>query len=600
MAARSSRKATTKRRTSSRKATTGSKPSSTRAKSAKKPSAASAVPSIPAGQRVWLLELPWGGLGGGMPAGVTYYKSLTAHAYVGTSLPEALEPYASKPYSYLRWLQDELNGTEGPGATAAPMTLRPEQRADVEAITAAAERGFRQVHLANDVGTGKTLVAVAAAKAIATSRGARTILVTVDRPARITIPSWRRTIAALTSNDGGDDGLRWIIMSSDSLGKLMARNGRPRLKVDVAVIDEAHQFRHASKRTSYMRRLTRMDAAHEAAPFVLTVTATPGHHPGEWGYMSSLYAQVHGDPPAQWADFGRALADRGVPLEPSYGKWAWSAEAKESLQTQQAAIGDVRDILLRHDPPLMLTRSAPWGPPPFDVDLVELTPDQWRAYELEWGDFQREMQLARTGNNVARGLAALVRLRQKASMIRVEHTVAAAKAELARGYQVLIATEMVTTAAHPVAEMLEADGIPVARIYGSNPEAEAERMRFQRGEAPVVVFNTPTAINLQAGEQFADGTFATDTPRRGFFHQARYSGLLAEQTMGRAHRNHQVCAWSLLAAAGTIEERAGTVMLSRLIASATSTDADASTFSEVARVFGIDWIPAARLAESLD
>ena len=594
MAARSARKATTKRKTSSRKATTRSKPTSPRAKPAKRPSAAPTVPTIPPGQRVWLLELPWGGLDGGTPAGVTYYKSLTAHTFVGTSLPRPLEPYASKPYSYLRWLEDELNGSEGPGATAAPMTLRPEQRADVDAIVAAAERQFRQVHLANDVGTGKTLVAVAAAKTIAKIRGAHTVLVTVDRPARVTIPSWRRTIAAL-----GDDGLRWIIMSSDSLGKLMARNGRPRLKVDVAVIDEAHQFRHASKRTSYMRRLTSMDGPHEKAPFVLSITATPGHHPGEWGYLSTLYAQVHDDSPAAWSDFGRALSERGVPLETSYGKWTWTAEAKESLPTQQAAISDVRDMLLRHDPPLMLTRSAPWGPPPFDVDLVELTPDQWRAYELEWGDFQREMQLARTGNNVARGLAALVRLRQKASMIRVEYTVAAAKAELERGYQVLIATEMVSTAAHPVAEMLEADGIPVARIYGSNPQAESERMRFQRGEAPVVVFNTPTAINLQAREQFADGSSATATPRRGFFHQARYSGLLAEQTMGRAHRNHQVCAWSLLAAAGTIEEKAGTVMLSRLIASATSTDADASTFSEVARVFGIDWIPAVRLADEL-
>lgn len=542
MAARSSRKATTKRRTSSTRVTSATKTSAKRATSAKKrPNTAPAGPSIPPGQRVWLLELPWGGLDGGTPAGVTYYKSLTTHAYVGTALPVPLEPYDCKPYSYLRWLEDELNGSEGPGATAATMSLRPEQRADVDAIVAAAEQKFRQVHLANDVGTGKTLVAVAAAKAIAKLRGARTVLVTVDRPARITIPSWRRTIAAL-----GDDDLRWIIMSSDSLGKLMARNGRPRLKVDVAVIDEAHQFRHASKRTSYMRRLTRMDGPPEKAPFVLTITATPGHHPGEWGYLSSLYAQVHGDPPARWADFGGALAERGVPLETSYGKWTWTAAAKESLETQQAAIGDVRDMLLRHDPPLMLTRSAPWGPPPFDVDLVELTPDQWRAYELEWGDFQREMQLARTGNNVARGLAALVRLRQKASMIRVEHTVAAAKAELERGYQVLIATEMVSTAAHPVAEMLEADGIPVARIYGSNPQAESERMRFQRGDAPVVVFNTPTAINLQAREQFADGSFATATPRRGFFHQARYSGLLAEQTMGRAHRNHQVCAWSLL------------------------------------------------------
>lgn len=280
MAARSARKATTKRKTRSRKATTRSKPSSTRAKATKKISATPAVPSIPPGQRVWLLELPWGGLGGGTPAGVTYYKSLTAHAYVGTALPSPLEPYASKPCSYLRWLEDELNGSEGPGATAAPMTLRPEQHADVDAIVAAAQRQFRQVHLANDVGTGKTLVAVAAAKGIAKLRGARTILVTVDRPARITIPSWRRTIAALGDDNQCDDDLRWIIMSSDSLGKLMARNGRPRLKVDVAVIDEAHQFRHASKRTSYMRRLTRMDGPHEKAPFVLTITATPGHHPG--------------------------------------------------------------------------------------------------------------------------------------------------------------------------------------------------------------------------------------------------------------------------------------------------------------------------------
>ena len=110
MAARSARKATTKRKTSSRKATR-SKPTSARAKPAKEPSAAPAVPSIPPGQRVWLLELPWGGLGGGTPAGVTYYKSLTAHAFVGTVLPGPLEPYASKPYSYLRWLEDELNGS---------------------------------------------------------------------------------------------------------------------------------------------------------------------------------------------------------------------------------------------------------------------------------------------------------------------------------------------------------------------------------------------------------------------------------------------------------------------------------------------------------
>ena len=113
-----------------------------------------------------------------------------------------------------------------------------------------------------------------------------------------------------------------------------------RYEVWACYVDEAHQFRHASKRTSYMRRLTHMDGPHEKAPFVLSITATPGHHPGEWGYLSSLYAQVHGDSPAAWTDFGRALSERGVPLETSYGKWTWTAEAKESLPTQQAAISD--------------------------------------------------------------------------------------------------------------------------------------------------------------------------------------------------------------------------------------------------------------------
>lgn len=575
---------------------------STRRKTRRKPSAAKkataqkpALPTIPPGQRAWLLELPWGGLDGTRPAGVTYYKALTAHAYVGTSLPAPLIPYASKPYSYLRWLEDELNGSKGPGATASPMELRPEQRDDVRAIAAIAALSMRQAHLANQVGTGKTLVAVAAMKVIAHMRGAKTVLVTVDRPARITIPSWRRTIAAL-----GDDDLRWIIMSSDSLGKLIGRNGRPRLFLDLAVIDEAHQFRHDSKRTNYMRRLTRMDAPPEKAPFVLTMTATLGDHPGQWRYLSSLFAQVHGEPPAEWADFGKKLASRGVPLESAYGQWTWSPAAKQSLQVQQDAISSVRDILLRHEPPLMLTRAAPWGPPPFDVDLVDLTPDQWRAYELEWGDFQREMKLARTGNNVARGLAAIVRLRQKASMIRVEHTIDAVRAELDRGFQVLVATEMVSTAAHPVAEGLEELGIPVARIYGSNPDAELERMRFQRGEAKVVVFNTATAINLQASEQFEDGTYATATPRRGFLHQASYSGLRVEQILGRAHRNYEVCEWSLVAGVGTIEEKAGLIMLSRLVASATSTNGDVSAFSQVAAAFGADWIPAAQLAPQLE
>ena len=196
----------------------------------------------------------------------------------------------------------------------------------------------------------------------------------------------------------------------------------------------------------------------------------------------------------------------------------------------------------------MLARQAHWGRPALELQLVELTAVQRRGYELEWGAFRREMHLARSGRDSARGLAAILRLRQKASLLRVEHTVDAVRAELDRGFQVLVATELVTTGAQPLTEQLEAAGIPVARIYGSNPDAEAERLRFQRGQARVVVFNTPSSINLQAGELLADGSTATMTPRRGVFHEARWSGLMAEQIMSCAHRNGMVWPWSLLAA----------------------------------------------------
>lgn len=530
-----------------------------------------------------MLELPWEEFSAAKKA--TYYKPWRAHVYVGTDLPDELTPYASKPYSYQRWLEDELNGTPGPGATAPKKTPRPDQVEDAQAIATAAHAGYRGIYVANAVGTGKTITTLLAAKVVARMRGATTILVTVDRPASITIPSWRDAIASM-----GDDGLRWIVMSADSLRKLLAANGRPKIRFDIALIDEAHLYRHDSKRTDYMRRLTRMAEPHSKAPFVMLITATPGHTPAEWGYLSSLFAQVHNEPPEAWGDIGQAFADRGLPLTRSYGRWVWTPEAKASMPLQTEAIEQARDLLLRHDPPLMITRDAPWGEPPFDIALIDLNAEQRRAYELEWKEFRHEMRLARSGNDEPRGLAAIMRLRQKAAMIRVDNTVEAVIADLERGYQVLVATELVTTAAHPVAEKLEEKGYPVARIYGSRPDAESERLRFQRGEAKVVVFNTTTSINLQASEQLPDGTMGTDTPRKGYFHQPRYSGIAVKQTMGRAHRNFQVCEWSLLASADTIEQSAARVMFSRLAASTTSTNGDVSVISSVAKVFGADWI----------
>ncbi|MFE3290854.1 DEAD/DEAH box helicase [Rhodococcus sp. NPDC059234] len=517
--------------------------------------------------------------------GARYYGAIKAHAYVGARLPAGLAPYTAKPYSYQQWTEDELNGTRGPSATAAAKRLRPEQVEGAAAIAAAAAAGWRGFCLSDDPGLGKTLTAVAAAKAVAEQRGGSTILVTVDRPTSITIPHWRASIAAV-----GDGGYRWLIISPDQLKKLISRNGRPRFRFDVVINDEAHLFRHDSQRTDFQRRVNRHLDPADKAPFVISMTATLGHHPGEWRYLSSLLAQVHEEPPSRWDDLGARLAESGVPLERHLGRWKWTAEANASARIQASAVARVREWMTSADPAVMLHRAAPWGQAPVDGLGVELGMAERAQYEMDWGEYRREMRIARTGSDSARGRAALLRFRQKAAMIRAPHTADLVAATAARGYQCLVATEMVSTGAEPVADLLEAHGISVSRIFGGRRDAERERLRFQRGDSQVVVFNTTSAISLHAAEHLADGSRATATPRIGFFHQPRYSGIAARQTIGRAHRDYQVCPWSLLYAVDTVEEQAAVTMVDRLMVLSAGVDGDLGALAEIARLFDADWL----------
>ncbi|GGC69755.1 DEAD/DEAH box helicase [Hoyosella rhizosphaerae] len=547
------------------------------------------IPTAGTGQRIWVLDVPFKA----PAAGARYYAGIKSYAYVGATLPATLTVFASKPYSYQRWVEDNLNGTHSSGATASPKTPRVEQIDAAKAIARAAHAGWRGFFLADDPGLGKTGSAILGAKAALKILGGNTILITVDRPAAITIAAWRDSIAAF-----GDGGHRWLIISPDQLKKLLARNGQPKHHFDVIINDEAQQFRHLSaQRTQYQRRVAKLSAPAGKAPFVITLTATPGHHPGEYTYLSSLLAQIHQDPPAEWSNLGAKLVALGLPLTPGWdsGKWAWNEDAKASPVLQNEAVTRVRQWMTAARPPVMLHRDAPWGPAPIDGLPVDFTPEQWASYHQEWGDFQREMRLARSGNDTARGRAALMRFRQKAGMLRAAQTAGLVAAHVGRGYQVLVAVELVTTAADPVAEHLERLEIPVARIYGGGADLEAERLRFQRGDAHVVVFNTASAINLQANELMADGSRATSAQRIGIFHQPRYSGIQARQTIGRAHRDYQVCPWSLLYAAGTVEETAAKIMVDRLVVTSNSVDGDTGALHKIAALFGADWLPDSTL-----
>jgi hypothetical protein len=185
----------------------------------------------------------------------------------------------------------------------------------------------------------------------------------------------------------------------------------------------------------------------------------------------------------------------------------------------------------------------------------------------------------------------------------VQATVDWVRAQVEAERQVAVSVEFVETAADPIRAALLDSGIPVAGIYGRDRfgqgpgDPEAERLRFQRGEAMVCVFTVTASISLHAGEQLPDGSTASELPRVGLFHQPRFSGIQARQVTGRTHRDGRSSPWRIAFAEDTVEEQVARVMVERLAVSGSAAGADTSSLKEIAELLDADWLPAAALTE---
>lgn len=571
------RRGTTARRPASRKRTT---------KRRTAPAAAAAqLPKVGVGERLWVLDVPYEdrGLIGGH--GAVWHPGVKATIWVGARLPAGLVHYQSRAYTWPRLLEDTLNGGRpGPPMTGvAPMRPYPLQIDGARAIAQHAAAGRSQFFLADEPGVGKTISCIIGAKAAAKLRGGTRILVVADRPAQITIGHWCRSIAAV-----GDGGFTWCVTTWDRLEQVA---GNPWA---VIVADEAQMVRHQT--TKRWKRFLALSgfARKTRRPYVIAATATPAHSPLEMPWLAGAFADRHGTTAAVWVeDLGAAMAARGVHVVKGRYGWEWTDDA-------QHRAGDMRMIrgwLENQQPPAMLYRAAPQGSAPIHGMPVDLTPAEWLRYQAEWGEFCAEMNLARRGNNVARGRAAVLRFRQKAGLIRVRATGEWAAQQVEAGRQVAISVQYVETAADPIVDWLEAHKVPVARIYGQGRfNQETERLRFQTGRAPVVVFTPAASLSLHAGEQLSDGSRATTLPRVGVFHQARYSGIQGRQIVGRIHRDNQVAPWWVTYADGTVEAQVAKVMIERYAATAAAVGGDNTAVTAIARMLNADWLPESALA----
>jgi SNF2 family DNA or RNA helicase len=212
---------------------------------------------------------------------------------------------------------------------------------------------------------------------------------------------------------------------------------------------------------------------------------------------------------------------------------------------------------------------------------IELDGEARALYEQAWTEFRREMELAPRGRDPKSALAASLRLRQKSSFIRSSGTVELARELLDNGHQIAISVAFVETltAMRDALEQRGLGAIPCAVIHGgiSAGAREAERMRFQRGEARVVLFTVEEGISLHQGEH-------NDVPRSEIIHDLRWSAIQMAQIEGRCHRDGRFAQVYWAYADGTVEEKIARVVASRIQSMKEMIGDDVETLREIERL----------------
>jgi hypothetical protein len=546
-----------------------------------------------AGTHVFVLNIPWEAKGIAQVHGAKWNADLRQHLYEGLRLPPALESYQSEDYSLERWVEDEINGkVSAINKGSNLMKPRPHQLKAIKKIALSAKAGWRGFVLADNVGLGKTISAVFGASAVAQEKG-----YTRARPARLlivapksVIPHWRNTIKAT-----GVDNLRVVVTNYEQSKKLLnqpasagtakktstknkrvAADGTPTIEWDIIVADEAHKLKNYSQRTLAFGRIARYAAAANQAPFVIWASATVGQNPLEVGYIAPLISQLVGSRSVTVKDWGDWLIENDFNIKKSdYGNYSWIKPKKESTSTDRARILELQRRDVERLSQVIFAPNSPsirrnpediagWPTQTHTPTPLDLEDDEQRAYDTAWKEFRQEMKLKPRGKNPQAGLAATLRFRQKASLLRVPHTVDFVDDLLDNGLQVAISVEFIESL-ELIMHMLKKRGWDVGEFSGRNNDIrEGERIKFQKGEYQVILFTPAEGISLHAKELLPDGTNATAAKRALVIHDVRYSSITMSQILGRTTRDGELANAYYMYAEKTIEPEILKVMLERM------------------------------------
>lgn len=569
------------------------------------------LPTRPPDSYYYVLDVPFHARDRAAHYGAVYVERMqprqapNVHAwvYVGRRLPEGLKPYACTRYTRHAWYQADLNDT---APTTAPepdhslgmYTLREDQAAKRDSELYLWQAGGPGVLDCSTTGVGKTLTTLATVKALP---GVLNVLIVAPKGA---LPGWYQHL-----RDAGDGGKRWCRVNYESIRNLLsmpkqakvkdkskANNnrvdlGEPLVKWDVIICDEAHV--RGNPASQLERTLQKLIAYNNA--FVVNVSATVTESPAKGAFLHRELAFASGntinrslniDDYAQWCQrVGISVTTSGSGL-----KWTPNTDDAETYH----------HFLFNTTPTWAVTGTpSHWPKPERLPHPVELTPEELTNYNVLWEQFQNTMaqlQSRRASAYKARdqrairqvlqaGREAQIRYRQKASILRAPHVADYIVSQVDNGYQVAASFEFTNSTLVAVHNELVARGIAPAHHTGNNTATrEQERIAYQQGKTPVILFSTTASINLHSGETAVQGNAK---PRMTVVADPRWQGIAAIQIEGRSQRNGTFAPVRYMYALDTVEERVIKRMLEKMKTVQAIVGGDDNLLDDIASEMGI-------------